>query len=584
MSECQAVIQQGPNKGQLCKRQTSDKYCQKHIRHVFFEREQTEGIRFCDISRGCYVRLEDNQSLCTQCLHKARIHERNQNHKKRQDQTKCLDCRCTLTKEIQAKGKHGRALRRCTSCYTKLQQVEQNRPARERNFKSEGFKNKNVVWNHYVKGAKKRKMDFTLIKGQFETLIIQPCFYCRYHKDGEVNGIDRIDNNKGYIIDNVVACCEACNAMKSSQHPQEFIDKLYAIWHYTSCHVPIKEELVQKWNTTYLSKTLPTYKRYTKGATMRNIQWELTEEQFNTLILQPCYLCGLSTNDKNHNGIDRTDNTKGYTLDNSKPCCGHCNLMKGVIPYHRICVISECISQRYEYLSSYFSPLPISPRKSKIERRLKSDHPLIQTLEQLSYKPLNEVITQVDPLFDDIKEMNRPIHVNPPKQWKAHQIYKSIQENDENEYKTYCETHNDISNYPEWNTTWVEFVLAVKGKSWDKSKKYIQSFVENLRRIRHNILCASKNPNPIERNDRKHWPSVMVVRAFCGGQINTFKKFTEEHSNENPDDPQWIKRWNIFIQKLEEAKSTPNQMKEICSKFMTAERTKKYRASLSKTE
>ena len=58
----------------------------------------------------------------------------------------------------------------------------------------------------------------------------------------------------------------------------------------------------------------------------------------------------------------------------------------------------------------------------------------------------------------------------------------------------------------------------------------------------------------------------------------------EEHSNENPEDPQWIKRWTTFIQKLEQAKSTPNQMKEICSKFMTAERTKKYRASFSKNE
>lgn len=185
---------------------------------------------------------------------------------------------------------------------------------------------------------------------------------------------------------------------------------------------------------------------------------------------------------------------------------------------------------------------------------------------------------------EEIKLENQIItpSIHSPKQWKARQIYTSIQENNENEYKTYCEKHNDMSNHPDWNTAWIEFVQFVKGKTWDESKKPIQSFVENLRRIRHNILCASKNPNPIERNDRKQWPSAMVVRVFCKGQINTFKKFIEENSNENPDDPQWIKRWNIFIQKLEEAKSTPNQMKEICSKFMTAERMKKYRVSLSK--
>lgn len=186
---------------------------------------------------------------------------------------------------------------------------------------------------------------------------------------------------------------------------------------------------------------------------------------------------------------------------------------------------------------------------------------------------------QIEDVKNEVVEQKEP-----PKQWKAQQIYKSIQENNENEYKTYCETHNDMSNYPDWNTVWIEFVLAVKGKTMDESKKQIQSFIENLRRIRHNTLCVSKNPNPIERNNRKQWPSETVVRAFCEGQIEIFKKFMEENSNENSEDPQWIKRWTTFIQKLEKAKSTPNQMKEICSKFMTAERMKKYRASLSKSK
>lgn len=56
-------------------------------------------------------------------------------------------------------------------------------------------------------------MDFELTKEQFYNLISQPCYYCG-DKEKEFNGIDRIDSQKGYIIDNCVTCCEYCNKMK----------------------------------------------------------------------------------------------------------------------------------------------------------------------------------------------------------------------------------------------------------------------------------------------------------------------------------------------------------------------------------
>lgn len=36
------------------------------------------------------------------------------------------------------------------------------------------------------------------------------------------NGIDRIDNQKGYSLDNVVACCRICNNAKSDMTVHEF--------------------------------------------------------------------------------------------------------------------------------------------------------------------------------------------------------------------------------------------------------------------------------------------------------------------------------------------------------------------------
>lgn len=78
----------------------------------------------------------------------------------------------------------------------------------------------------YKNSAKKRKISFDLSHDQVKDLIFQPCIYCGYiDKDTYLhtkkfnircNGIDRIDSNKGYEINNVVPCCETCNKSKNN--------------------------------------------------------------------------------------------------------------------------------------------------------------------------------------------------------------------------------------------------------------------------------------------------------------------------------------------------------------------------------
>lgn len=49
----------------------------------------------------------------------------------------------------------------------------------------------------------------------------KPCHYC-----GEAiptAGLDRVDNTKGYVLDNLVSCCTFCNAAKNTQTMDEFI-------------------------------------------------------------------------------------------------------------------------------------------------------------------------------------------------------------------------------------------------------------------------------------------------------------------------------------------------------------------------
>jgi hypothetical protein len=452
MTTCQALIQQGERKGQLCGKDTDGKYCAKHKRYVIIDKAVAENIRYCDIARGCFTVLEDYQSKCTPCLHKARIDERKRNDKKRQDLNLCLDCGRAFdaTEVLKATGKHDKQLRRCVPCYEKMKKIEAERPVRERNYKAEAFTNKHVIWNHYVKGAQKRNIHFTLSKTLFNQFILQKCFYCNYQKAGEVNGIDRVDNNKGYMEGNVVTCCETCNLAKSSQNPQEFVDKLHAIHLYITTNKVISEEIVEKWKSTYLSKKTANYKTYVRGANTRNIAFLLSEIQFSETVQKPCYLCGLAASATYSNGIDRFDNSKGYVEENCRPCCGHCNLLKKDIQYDDILRIAEQISKKYEELSEYFGVKAVPVRTSKIESRVRVENPLIQETIPLEYKLLNEIIIPKQEIPEEIKELleekkDKEKDKSSLKQWKSKQIYHAIQSDTESEYKHFCEANNNLS-------------------------------------------------------------------------------------------------------------------------------------------
>lgn len=73
----------------------------------------------------------------------------------------------------------------------------------------------------YQRNAKKSNRVFSLSLEEFSGFWQQPCFYC----GGEILtvGIDRINNDIGYIKTNVVACCNTCNLMKRTLNQKDFI-------------------------------------------------------------------------------------------------------------------------------------------------------------------------------------------------------------------------------------------------------------------------------------------------------------------------------------------------------------------------
>jgi hypothetical protein len=75
-----------------------------------------------------------------------------------------------------------------------------------------------------------RNKNFQLTKEQYDILRQGNCTYCgRTCSNTHTNGIDRVDNTRGYILDNCVSCCSSCNIAKRTTNEKEFINKCVII-------------------------------------------------------------------------------------------------------------------------------------------------------------------------------------------------------------------------------------------------------------------------------------------------------------------------------------------------------------------
>lgn len=76
----------------------------------------------------------------------------------------------------------------------------------------------------YKGRAKKKQIVFLLTFKEFSNLTSLKCFYCHeYSKDKDFCGIDRIDSNLGYVLENCQPCCDVCNYMKQEMSHEEFV-------------------------------------------------------------------------------------------------------------------------------------------------------------------------------------------------------------------------------------------------------------------------------------------------------------------------------------------------------------------------
>lgn len=84
--------------------------------------------------------------------------------------------------------------------------------------------------NGFVQGAERRGKTWTLTDAEAFALFRGDCGYCgKGSTSRSVNGIDRIDNHRGYEVGNCISCCSACNATKGRHGVEQWLHQCLAV-------------------------------------------------------------------------------------------------------------------------------------------------------------------------------------------------------------------------------------------------------------------------------------------------------------------------------------------------------------------
>ncbi len=173
------------------------------------------------------------------------------------------------------------------------------------------------------KDAAQRGYEYALADEHAEALLRGACEYCGHKDDDAFNGIDRVDNSRGYVAGNCVSACWTCNRMKGTDDVAVFRQRCAHISGFATCAdaFPDKPHGGQ-------------YAIYVNDAPKRQLAFELSKDEFKALTAHDCEYCGKPSTATHTNGLDRVDNSRGYVADNVVPCCGTCNIMKHAMNLH----------------------------------------------------------------------------------------------------------------------------------------------------------------------------------------------------------------------------------------------------------
>ena len=197
-------------------------YCGKHeTRALLLQKAKEGGYRICDDGkRSCKNKTLGEKLKCEECLSITREKEKQQ-YQERKETNCCVTCGKEISEFIT--GIRGHTIQKCQECYTSFREIEDSR-VRNKNYKLENKLYPEAHYKRVLDSAAKRglEVDEGLTLEIFVECVNKPCTYCGHHIDTEAIGLDRIDSAKGYLLHNIVPCCELCNGAKGTLSVNDF--------------------------------------------------------------------------------------------------------------------------------------------------------------------------------------------------------------------------------------------------------------------------------------------------------------------------------------------------------------------------
>lgn len=269
-------------------------YCKKHAICLFVDGLKKENKKPCvQYIRGCRESLahDDRYSKCDSCREKERQKDhKTRNRIKTQNETQCTDLKseklcntCTKLFPIDHfKGERQEETKTCLKCRTnnkkqdlkrdrekrkeqgRVYDSEESRKTRKKEWKEENYDKCAMAWMNY--------------------------------RERQLN-----ENQDEYLR----KCAENQKKWRE-QNPEKMI-------------------VIKQLNK---NSSPHQYKIYTNRANVKNIEFSLTLEDFQTITNNNCFYCD-EADSRGFQGIDRIDQTIGYIHGNCVPCCKMCNYMKG---------------------------------------------------------------------------------------------------------------------------------------------------------------------------------------------------------------------------------------------------------------
>ncbi len=399
--------------GNKCTYKVSDKggnkYCTLHCLELIYENDEASGIKRCKGRTMCYpddpekaelkapLPINSKNTHCENCRMHRRAKENNLYtekitegiiiRKENYNARVCPKCPRGTIHNVSRMGitQEGTESPFCKTHFTQQQEIEDKRETRDRSSFIDRYR-------EYKRRAARISSTFNLSENEAKDLFERECYYCDFKQQEILNGIDRICNELGYIDTNLVTCCTTCNMMKSTHDEATFILMCAQISKYRGLHE------IENYSYVFNDYKCSPLAYYKYRANKKEIVFDLTEDEFNEIRNNKCYLCGRKNTNTHTNGIDRIDNNKGYTKDNCKACCRDCNIMKrdlNSIEFVFQCgLIIEYNKDRLKFLSEVWEPskgITKNDNKTKmIENGTKSREQQRLEKNKLRYTVLNE--------------------------------------------------------------------------------------------------------------------------------------------------------------------------------------------------